>query len=37
MRIFFIFILSFFWKGCLGIPKGVDPVSDFDLDRYLGK
>lgn len=37
MRIFFIFILSFFLKGCLAIPKGVDPVSDFDLDRYLGK
>ena len=37
MRIFKIFILSFFLKGCLSIPKGVVPVSDFDLDRYLGK
>ena len=23
--------------GCTGVPHGVTPVSDFDLDRYLGK
>ena len=23
--------------GCVGIPKGVKPVSDFQLERYLGK
>lgn len=23
--------------GCLGIPENVSPVSNFDLDRYLGK
>jgi apolipoprotein D and lipocalin family protein len=22
--------------GCAGIPKGVEPVTDFDLERYLG-
>ena len=22
--------------GCLGMPPGVTPVSDFELDRYLG-
>ena len=22
--------------GCLGVPAGVTPVNDFDLDRYLG-
>ena len=37
MRIFFILILSFLLKGCLSKPEGVDPVSDFDLNRYLGK
>jgi apolipoprotein D and lipocalin family protein len=23
--------------GCLGMPDGVRPVEDFDVDRYLGK
>ena len=23
--------------GCTGIPTGVEPVSDFDLERYLGR
>lgn len=23
--------------GCLGMPKGVEPIDDFELDRYLGK
>ena len=23
--------------GCLGMPKSVQPVTDFELDRYLGK
>ena len=23
--------------GCLGMPGGVTPVKDFELDRYLGK
>lgn len=23
--------------GCTGIPNGVDPVTDFNADRYLGK
>ncbi|MCL1088559.1 lipocalin family protein [Shewanella profunda] len=24
-------------SGCLGMPKNVQPVSDFELNRYLGK
>jgi apolipoprotein D and lipocalin family protein len=24
-------------SGCLGMPKNVSPVKDFELDRYLGK
>lgn len=24
-------------SGCLGMPKTVSPVEDFELDRYLGK
>jgi len=23
--------------GCLGMPEGVTPVKDFELNRYLGK
>jgi len=23
--------------GCTGLPKGIEPVGNFDLDRYLGK
>ena len=23
--------------GCVGMPEGVQPVKDFELDRYLGK
>ncbi|MDR5901917.1 lipocalin family protein [Halomonas icarae] len=23
--------------GCTGIPEGTEPVSDFELDRYLGQ
>lgn len=37
MRIFFVVLLTFFLKGCLGMPKGVHPVTDFELNRYLGK
>lgn len=24
-------------SGCLGMPESVQPVTDFELDRYLGK
>ena len=27
----------FFLAGCVGMPPGVEPVEDFELDRYLGK
>lgn len=23
--------------GCTGLPKGIEPISNFELDRYLGK
>ncbi len=25
------------FSGCVGIPKGISPVTGFDLSRYLGK
>jgi apolipoprotein D and lipocalin family protein len=37
MRVFLSLFLSLLAGGCLGAPKGVRPVEDFDLDRYLGK
>jgi len=24
-------------SGCLGVPEGVEPVDDFELNRYLGQ
>jgi apolipoprotein D and lipocalin family protein len=24
-------------SGCLGMPEGVEPVQDFDAERYLGR
>ena len=35
MRYFFPFTLLLF-SGCLGMPKGVSPVRDFSVKRYLG-
>ena len=37
MRLFLVVLLSFFLKGCLGMPKDIHPVTDFELNRYLGK
>ncbi len=30
-------VLSFFLTGCVGVPDGVSPIDDFDLNRYMGK
>lgn len=33
-----LFFLGLFaLAGCTGIPQGLDPVKDFDVDRYLGR
>jgi apolipoprotein D and lipocalin family protein len=37
MRVFLIILMPLFVSGCLGIPKGVYPVDDFDFNKYLGK
>ncbi|HAO25793.1 MULTISPECIES: lipocalin family protein [unclassified Methylophaga] len=37
MRLFTILLLSLMLTACTGTPKGVEPVPDFELDRYLGK
>lgn len=35
-RIFGLTLLSFSLGGCLGIPDGTEPLSDFVLEQYLG-
>ena len=31
-----ILVISQLLYGCVGIPEGIEPVDDFQLDRYLG-
>jgi apolipoprotein D and lipocalin family protein len=35
-KLFALCLLSLLLAGCTGIPEGVRPVTDFELDRYLG-
>lgn len=32
-----LILSSLILSGCLGMPKNVQPVTGFELDRYLGK
>ncbi|MGA9573496.1 MAG: lipocalin family protein [Lysobacterales bacterium] len=32
----YLCVMSLGLSGCLGIPEGVRPVKDFDLQKYLG-
>lgn len=36
MRYVLMFLFVFL-TGCTGIPKGIEPVQNFDYQRYLGK
>lgn len=31
-----LLMLALLVAGCTGIPDGIEPVEDFELDRYLG-
>lgn len=33
----FMMALGLIFLGCTGVPKGLEPVSEFDGGRYLGK
>ncbi|MAS81456.1 MAG: lipocalin [Legionellales bacterium] len=37
MRIFLIFFISLFLSACTNLPEGITPVSDFEINKYLGK
>jgi apolipoprotein D and lipocalin family protein len=30
-------LVCFLLSGCVAIPEGIQPVEDFELNRYLGK
>ncbi len=34
---YFIYGFLFILSGCVGLPPGVQPVSNFELNKYLGK
>jgi apolipoprotein D and lipocalin family protein len=31
------FLLTLLLSGCTGVPEGLEPVTGFELNRYLGK
>lgn len=37
MKNIVLIFTAFFLNGCLGMPQNVEPVTNFELDRYLGK
>ena len=37
MRLYPVFFLLCLLSGCLGLPEGVHPVKEFDINRYLGR
>ncbi|WDE13561.1 lipocalin family protein [Thalassomonas haliotis] len=34
---YFAVVFMFFLSACVGIPEGIEPVQDFEADRYLGQ
>jgi apolipoprotein D and lipocalin family protein len=36
MKLSFVLLLAIFLTGCLGMPEKVEPVKEFELNRYLG-
>ncbi len=37
MKKLILLIATLLLTGCLGMPKSVSPVTDFELNKYLGK
>jgi apolipoprotein D and lipocalin family protein len=37
MKKLLVYISALFLSGCLGHPESVKPVTDFELNKYLGK
>ena len=36
MRLIIVVLILVVISGCLGIPEGVNPVDNFELNKYLG-
>jgi len=34
---YWLLVIAIFLGGCTGLPSGVSPVSDYDVERYTGK
>jgi apolipoprotein D and lipocalin family protein len=37
MKKYSIVLLALILSGCLGMPEGITPVNNFELEKYLGK
>lgn len=37
MKKLLLIVAALFLSACVGMPEGVTPVNNFDLNRYLGK
>ncbi len=37
MKRWYLLVLALLLSGCAGIPDGITPVKDFQVERYLGK
>ena len=37
MKKIILFLMAITLNGCMGMPETITPVTDFDLDKYLGK
>jgi len=37
LKSLFILFGALLFAGCTGIPPGIEPVQEFELERYLGK
>lgn len=37
MKLMYVIVLALFLASCGSMPDNIKPVSDFELDRYMGK
>lgn len=37
MKLLYVCVLSICMISCAGLPENIEPVSDFELDKYMGK
>lgn len=37
MKKLYLFLITYILTSCVGVPEGITPVKNFELNRYLGK